>query len=347
MGDQIPHSRRVRRGLAVILWLLVAFTIGTFLMVIPMLVSGADREAIILVPRNATVENVTDSITKYMGESYGSRVARLMKVHKVDWSQRHGAYKINEGDSPFKTMRHISVGAQEPVRLTINGFRSLPTLSERISARLDFTPDSLLTLLKDSTFLAQYNLLPDQALALFLNDTYEVYWSSSPKSVLTKIGANYNKFWNDRRVSRAAELGLTPAQVMIIASIVDEETNAPEEKGRVGRLYINRLEKGMKLQADPTVRFAIGDFTIKRVRAEHLRYPSPYNTYLHGGLPPGPIRTTSGRTVDAILSSEPSEDLYMCAKEDFSGRHNFSSDYSEHQANARRYQEELNKRGIQ
>ena len=133
---------------------------------------------------------------------------------------------------------------------------------------------------------------------------------------------------------------------MIVASIVDEETNKADEKGKIGRLYINRLNKGMKLQADPTVKFALGDFSLRRIRKNHLSVNSPYNTYRNTGLPPGPIRTTSVATIDRILDSEPSDHIYMCAKEDFSGYHNFAASYSEHMANARKYQQALNKRGI-
>ena len=133
---------------------------------------------------------------------------------------------------------------------------------------------------------------------------------------------------------------------MIICSIVDEESNAKSEKGTIGRLYINRLKKGMKLQADPTVRFALNDFTIRRVTRNHLTVDSPYNTYQVEGLPPGPIRTTSVETIDAVLNSQPNDYLYMCAKEDFSGTHNFAADYATHQENARRYQNALNERGI-
>ncbi|MDE6028396.1 MAG: endolytic transglycosylase MltG, partial [Muribaculaceae bacterium] len=129
-------------------------------------------------------------------------------------------------------------------------------------------------------------------------------------------------------------------------SIVDEETNAKEEKGAIGRLYINRLKKGMKLQADPTVRFALNDFTIRRVKGEHLKADSPYNTYRYPGLPPGPIRTTGKTTIDLLLDSAPNDYLFMCAKEDFSGTHNFASTYAEHQENARKYQKALDVRGI-
>ncbi len=155
-----------------------------------------------------------------------------------------------------------------------------------------------------------------------------------------------NRFWSKERRSKAASLGLTPSQVATIASIVEEETAKADEKPKVARLYLNRLKKGIKLQADPTVKFATGDFTLRRITGKHLAIESPYNTYKVNGLPPGPIRIPAAATIDAVLNAPKHDYIYMCAKEDFSGYHNFASDYATHMANARRYQAELNRRGI-
>ncbi len=343
---QEPANGRVKIRMRIALIAVGVIIVGCFMSVVPMLISGAEKDTIIKIPRNATSAMVVDSLKSHLGEDYGAKVGKLLKIRHVDFTKRHGAYEIKEGDTPYEAMRKITRGAQKPVKLTINGFRSLPLLAERIAAKTDFTADSLMAVLQDPDVLAAYGITPEQAMGLFLNDTYEVYWSSSPQEVVEKIGANYIKFWNANHKAMAAELDLTPIEAVIISSIVDEETNAVEEKGRVGRLYINRLHKHMKLQADPTVRFAYGDFTVKRIGGDMLKVDSPYNTYMYHGLPPGPIRTTSKNTLMSVITSEPTEDLYMCAKEDFSGRHNFSTTYEEHQANARRYQQELNRRGI-
>lgn len=307
---------------------------------------SAPSSAVIKIPSHATPDQVTDSLTKYLGKGFAGKVMRLASMRGTDFSRRHGAYLIEAGDSPLSAMRRITSGAQNPVTLTIKGFRQLPVLEEKVAAKFEFSADSLASLLADPATLRPYGLTPLQAIALFINDSYDFYWSASPQDIVDKIGAHYNEVWNDSRRAKAKALGLTPADVMTIASITDEETNALDEKGTVGRLYINRLNIGMPLQADPTVRYAVGDFTIRRVTGKHLQTDSPYNTYRNRGLPPGPIRTTSVETIDAILDSPPHDFLYMCAKEDFSGRHNFAVSYSEHQANARRYQQALDRLGI-
>ncbi|MDE6296909.1 MAG: endolytic transglycosylase MltG [Muribaculaceae bacterium] len=326
-------------GLAIVIVVLL-------LWLFPFVMYGASGEAVIRIPKNATEKNVTDSLSKYFGDKFASKVMKIARFPQGNPALRHGAYLIQKGDNPISVARRLTHGAQQPVNITINGFRSLENLTDRISAKLDFPADSLRSLLADPEIMSTYGLTPDQALALFVDDTYQVYWSASPADLIKKIGDNYLDVWNDKRKEKASALGLTPDQVMIICSITDEETNANSEKGTIGRLYINRLKKGMKLQADPTVRFALNDFTIKRVKGEHLKVDSPYNTYRYAGLPPGPIRTTSKTTIDLVLDSQENDYIYMCAKEDFSGTHNFASDYNEHLANARKYQQALDQRGI-
>lgn len=325
----------------------LAVCIMIFLAVLfPIAMVGAPQEANIKIPKGATEQNVRDSLTKYMGADYANTVIRLSGLRHPDFSQRHGAYTIPKGENALAAMRRLTSGAQTPVRITINGFRNLPKLVERISRKMEFTPDSLQRILNNPFIMDEFGLKPQSAMALFIDDTYEVYWNTPALEVVRKIGENYKSLWTQENVELAHDLGCTPAEIMILASIVDEETNDGQEKGTIGRLYLNRLQNNMKLQADPTVRFAVGDFTIQRVTKDDLKTESPYNTYLHAGLPPGPIRTTSDQTVLAILRSRPNNYLYMCAKEDFSGTHNFSSSYDEHLKNAARYQSELDRQGI-
>lgn len=345
-NNKSPRVAHPNRGMLYAM-LGVALVIIVFLLILyPSIMVGAPDTATIKIPENATHQTVNDSLTKYFGSEYTNNVMRLVKLRNVDFSKRYGAYEIPEGANAFATMRKLTSGAQTPVRLTINGFRSLPLLIERIADKMSVSEDSLYKYIGDPRILSHYGLTPDQALALFIEDTYEIYWSATARDVIRKLGAEHNRFWSEYRVQQAADLGLTPAQVMILASIVDEETNFESEKGTIGRLYINRLSKGMKLQADPTIRFAHQDFTMQRVLKEDLKIESRYNTYLHEGLPPGPIRTINKTTVQHILDSEPNDYLYMCAKEDFSGSHNFASTYEEHMKNALRYQQRLSERGI-
>lgn len=331
------------------LWVLLGlslFIIVFLILLYPAVMVKTDREATIKIPAGADASQVGDSLEKYFGKDYAANVMRLAGLRKVDYTKRHGAYTITAGMNPLEAMRKLTSGAQTPVRITINGFRSKPLLIEKISGKMDFPADSLRILLDDPATMAAYGLTPENAMALFLDDTYEIYWTSSARDLLKKIGDNYLFVWNPTRQKQAAELGLTPADATILASIVDEETNSVQEKGTIGQLYVNRLKAGMKLQADPTVRYSLGDFTIKRITKKYLDTDSPYNTYLHPGLPPGVIRTTSKETISRILDSEPNNYLYMCAKEDFSGTHNFATNYDEHLKNALRYQTALDKRGI-
>lgn len=342
-------SNRTGGSRKTMLWVLLGLSVCIIIflvMLIPVVLTGAPREATVKIPKDATSEQVGDSLRKYFGDDYTRHVMRLASLRDVDFSERYGAYKIEEGANALSTVRKLTSGAQTPVRITINGFRNYPLLLQKISDKMDFPVDSLKVVLQDSVFMAQYGLTPENAMALFLDDTYEVYWNSSARDVIKKIGDHYKFIWGPTRESLAADLGLSPAEMTVLASIVDEETNNQAEKGTIGQLYINRLNSKMKLQADPTVRFAIGDFTIKRVSKKDLQYDSPYNTYQHPGLPPGPIRTTSAATIKAITEAPPNNYLYMCAKEDFSGTHNFATTYDEHLKNAVKYQAALDKRGI-
>lgn len=340
-------STHAGRRMLTLLLALAIVILAWLIFIFPFVMVKAPVSATIHIPRNATEQTVTDSLTKYFGPGFTKKVMMAMRFRNPDFSTRHGAYEIEKGTMAFNVMRKLATGGQTPVKITINNERSLPYLTSQISSKLDFPADSLNVLLADSSYLAKYDLTPENAMALFIDDTYEVYWTASAREVLDKIGHNYTYFWDKARKAKAARLRLTPAEMMTLASIVDEETNESVEKGKIGRLYVNRLVYGMPLQADPTIRFAVGDFTIRRVLKKHLEVESPYNTYKHKGLPPGPIRTTTKQTLNSILDSEPHNYIYMCADESLSGLHNFATNYQEHLENARRYQNALNARGIQ
>ncbi|MCM1354918.1 MAG: endolytic transglycosylase MltG [Staphylococcus sp.] len=307
--------------------------------------SGQDGESEwIYIPRESSTAAVKDSMKINLGSSMGTRVYILWKLMGGDADRSQGAYKVAPGQSALTISRRVATGRQTPVEVRFNGTRTMDQLAKRIASQLQCTPEEFIEacdeVLPDSGFTR------DWYPAAFIPDTYQFYWSAAPRNVIRRLLDYRNRFWNDDRRAKAKSMGLTPVQVATIASIVEEETAKADEKPKVARLYLNRLNKGIKLQADPTVKFASGDFSLRRITGKHLAIESPYNTYKVSGLPPGPIRIPASATLDDVLNAPHHDYIYMCAKEDFSGYHNFATDYQTHMANARRYQAELNKRNI-
>jgi UPF0755 protein len=257
-----------------------------------------------------------------------------------------GKYEIDSKLNYLELIRMLRSGKQVPVKLTFNNIRLKTDFAERIGAQLMFDSSTLLERLNDSTVDADLGFDAETILTMFIPNTYEMYWNTSVDDFLERMKKEYKRFWTQERLEKAEEIHLSPVEVSVLASIVEEETARKAEFPVVAGLYINRLRKGMLLQADPTVKFAVGDVTLKRILNYHLQIDSPYNTYKNPGLPPGPIRLPSISAIDGVLNYREHAYLYMCAKEDFSGEHNFAVTLSEHSANARRYQEALNKNHI-
>lgn len=257
-----------------------------------------------------------------------------------------GAYHIEKGRSIAQVIRKFTHHQQDPVKLTFIGARTLEDLAGRMAEVVEADSLQILQAMHNPEFLAECNCNEANLPGIFLPDTYEIYWNISPEKLMKRMLAEYKKFWNEDRMKLTHQLGLNPQQVSIICSIAEEETANRKERGIVARLYWNRFHIGMLLQADPTVKFAVGDFTLRRILTKHLKVESPYNTYIHAGLPPGPIRIVEKATIDSFLHSEPHKYLYMCAKEDFSGLHNFATTLRDHQRNATKYHQALTKRGI-
>ena len=197
--------------------------------------------------------------------------------------------------------------------------------------------------LMDSTWIAKYGFNNENIISMFIPNTYEVYWDIGSEELLDRMYREYQNFWDEQRLSKAEGIGLSAQEVSVLASIVNAESQKSDEFARIAGVYVNRLNRGMALQADPTLVFALGDFTIKRVLNEHKQIESPYNTYMYAGLPPGPIRAPSIAAVNAVLDYEAHNYLYFCAREDFSGYHNFATNLTQHLRNARIYQNALNK----
>ena len=257
-----------------------------------------------------------------------------------------GAYKINEGWSNNILINKLRSGIQTPVSVTFTNIRFRENLAGRLALCFEADSISFLSVLNNDSLAKKYGLTHDNFTSIFIPNTYEFYWTTSPLKFVERMKKEYDIFWNESRKKKAADLGLTPTQVITLASIIQEETNKNDEKPRIAGVYINRIHRGMLLQADPTIKFAMKDFAIKRILNEYLKIDSPFNTYLYAGLPPGPINFPDIESIDAVLNAEKNDYLFFCAKEDFSGYHNFAKTLHEHDKNAAKYQSALNRNKI-
>jgi UPF0755 protein len=257
-----------------------------------------------------------------------------------------GRYRLHQDESNRKLINRLASGAQDPVTVSYHNLRLKEQFAGFIAKKIE--PDSahIIHLLDSTAFLQNYGFTTDNVYVMFLPNSYQMYWNTTPEKFFKRMYINYQKFWTPERTQKASDINLTPIQVSILASIVDAEALHDDEMPTIAGLYLNRLNKNMKLESDPSVIFAKNDFTIHRVLTSYLSFDSPYNTYLHTGLPPGPIMMPSVNAVNSVLDYSKNNYIYMCAKEDFSGYHNFATNMAEHQANARKYHEALNERNI-
>lgn len=335
------HPPRFGLGCLFAILAVVIFGVATAIFV----TSGyRGTSAWVYMPSGSTTAAIKDSLKRNLGSPMGTKVYLIWRLAQGSAKLAEGAYLIEQGETAVGIARRLKRGAQTPVKATFRATRSLDDAAKRITATLQCTPAQFLKacseVLPDSGFSEQ------EWIGAMLPDSYQFYWSTSAENLVRRLLDYRNRFWNASRIEKAKMLGLTPMQVTTLASIVEEETAKRDEQPLVARLYLNRLKKGMKLQADPTVKFAVGDWSLRRILNKHLETESPYNTYLHAGLPPAPIRMPDAKTIDAVLNAPVHDYIYMCAREDFSGYHNFAKDYATHLANARKYQAELNRRNI-
>lgn len=259
---------------------------------------------------------------------------------------RTGRYVFSASTSWLECVHMLRAHAQTPVRLVLPSVRTMADLSGFLSRHLMMDSAAVASVLSRPSMLDSLGFTAETVPALFIPNTYELWWDTTPESFLLRMRREHDAFWTEERRRLAERQGLTPVEVATLASIVDEETANNAEKPAVAGMYLNRLRRDMLLQADPTVKFALGDFSLRRIRHGHLEVESPYNTYRVKGLPPGPIRIASTSSIDAVLHAAEHPYLYMCANADFSGTHVFAATYAEHLANARRYQQALNARGV-
>ncbi|NCD71899.1 endolytic transglycosylase MltG [Mucilaginibacter agri] len=305
-----------------------------------------DKQEYLYIHTGATYKDVYDSI----------RTKEIVKdTTTFNWAAQNmnyttrvkpGRYHLHSGMSNRRLINMLASGTQEPVTVSFHNLRLKTQFAGFIAKKIEPDSLSILRLLDSTEYVQKFGFTTEDVYTMFLPNSYQMYWNTSPEKFFNRMYANYEKFWTPARKQQAAAINLTPVQVSILASIVDAEALHDDEMPRIAGLYLNRLNKGMKLQADPTVIFATGDFTIKRVLNKYLVNPSPYNTYVHTGLPPGPVMMPSVAAVKAVLNHEKHNYLYMCAKEDFSGYHNYATNEADHRANARRFQQALDARNI-
>ena len=302
-------------------------------------------EVKVTVPHGATYEQMKDSLRAHhvlRNEKTFDRTAQLMRFKTI----RPGRYTIQPNSSNIELVRLLRRGQHYAVRFSFNNVRTIDQFVEKVGNRFFFTPEELAACLGDSAFIGRLGFDKYTLPALFIPNTYDLFYDITAEGFVERMHEFHQQFWTRQRKAQAKAIGLTPVEVATLASIVEEENHRPAEKAIIAGLYMNRLHKGMLLQADPTVKFALGDFARKRILNADLSVDSPYNTYKYKGLPPGPIRFPEASTLDSVLHYTHHNYLYMCAKEDFSGYHNFTNSAAVHAQNANRYRKALNERNI-
>ena len=294
---------------------------------------------IIHIPTNSSFKDVVEILhtNNQIIDTVSFREVSEMMSYKKS-SMRSGRYKITPGWSNRSLIGHLRAEKQEPVKLVFNYGWLVEDVAGKAAQFIEADSTDLIHLFQNESFIREHGYTAETLMSLFIPNTYEVYWNTNAKAFFKRMLKEHDRFWNTNdRLSKAKKLGLTPEEVYTLASIVEREISKNAEKKRVAGLYLNRLKIGMKLDADPTAKFATRDFKAKRVLYKHIRFESSYNTYLHKGLPPGPISMASITSIDAVLDSEDHNYYYMCVDHENPGYHLFAESINEHNRNARRY----------
>lgn len=304
------------------------------------------KDFYLYVPSNGNFTSVMDTLMKY--EVLTDKLSFAFVAKLLDY-QEHvhpGRYLLPANATNLTVVRKLKNGQQDPLKLTFNNIRLKRDLAAKLDEKLEFSADEFLAQINNPKIVGEYGFDTNTVMAMFLPNTYEIFWDITPEEFMKKMNKEYKRFWNKERLAKAQAAGFTPLQIAVIASIVEAETNKNDEKSRIAGVYINRLKSDMPLQADPTVKFALQDFAIKRVTQEHTAVESPYNTYKNTGLPPGPINMPSTVTLDAVLNYEKHKYIYFCASPNEIGYHDFAESYRDHVNNANRYRKFLDKQKI-
>lgn len=300
----------------------------------------------IFLPEGCSYNQALDSISSGLVISNIRILKWVAEKKRYPARVKPGRYLIDKGMSYNELINILRAGRQTPVIVTFNNISTLNDLAGKVGGRIEADSAQIMAFFWDQENYRKDGFSMETVISVFIPDSYQFFWNTGAGGFYSRMLREYRKFWNDERLKKAGQKGLTPVEVSTLASIIDSEVSKPDEKARIAGVYLNRLKRGMPLQADPTVKFALGDRTIKRILTIHLDINSPYNTYKHTGLPPGPIGCPSIEGLDAVLNAESHEYIYFAAKPDFSGYHNFSRSLADHNRFASMYQRELNKRRI-
>lgn len=330
---------------AVLIILIVVFYAG-YSLILASNVRPVSGRAAIYIPDGASFDQAMDSVNAVLIIKNPGIFRKIAVRKNYPNSVKSGRYIIDKPISYNALINILRGGRQTPLEVTFSKLRTLNELAGRIGGQIEADSAEIIDFFSDQANYADDGFTKENVIAVFIPNTYEFFWNTTARKLYSRMLREYRKFWNDDRIKKSQAIGLTPVEVSILASIVDEEASRGDEKPRIAGVYLNRLKRGIPLQADPTVKFAVNDFTLNRILYKHLETESPYNTYRHSGLPPGPIGCASIEGIDAVLNAENHDFLYFAAKSDFSGYHNFARTLAEHNRYASQYRRELNRRKI-
>lgn len=332
--------------LVVFTMMLSSFAFYTYQIIYTPNVLIQDQPRLFAVPHGMTFKQLQNKLADERVVNDLVSFSFLAKLKDLDTNLKPGMYQLEPDMTNVQLIHLLRSGAQTPVNLTFSNARLLNQLPKILTTNLEIDSADMANLLLADTTATYYGFTQQTFISMFIPNTYQVYWTASPKDILDRMKREYDKFWTSERIAKAQQLNMTKEEVSTLASIVQGETNKMEEAPTIAGVYINRLKRGIPLQADPTLVFAIGDFSIRRILNKDKEFDSPYNTYKYRGLPPGPISMPSIPALNAVLNYEDHRYLYFCAKEDFSGYHVFAKTLTEHNVNARKFQRALNKERI-
>ncbi len=303
-----------------------------------------DNETVVYI----SSETQYDALIEQLRPSLNSNLQRRafdFYAERLDLEKRFrtGRYMFREGESVIRAVRRLVLGEQSPVKLVVGEARTLPQLAGKLASQIEVDSATLLSAMRNKQLRKELGFVKDSTIAMFIPNTYEVWWDITPERLLHRIKREYDHFWNEERTTKLKRCGLSKYEAMTLASIVYEEVKIPSEMRMIAGVYINRLRRGIALQACPTVKYAMGDFALQRILHKHLKYRSPFNTYINRGLPPAPICVPSIAAIDAVLNYADHNYLYFCARPELDGRHNFARTLKEHNANSRKYSAAIEK----